>query len=77
MIDDKLFGVATIGEKGQIVIPVEARKAINLEVGDKLLVISGPGKNGLMLMKTDLIKDMARKMNEKFATIESYVEKNK
>ena len=38
----KVFGMATVGEKGQIVVPCEARKMLNIKSGDKLIVMSGP-----------------------------------
>ena len=47
-----LFGVVTIGEKGQIVIPAKARKIFNLKAGDQLVVL-GDETQGLALMKTD------------------------
>jgi len=36
-----LFGTATVGPKGQIVIPVEARKRLGIEPGDKVVIV-GP-----------------------------------
>jgi len=45
----KLFGKATIGTKGQIVIPVEARKALNLNPGDNVMIISGPPHHKKMI----------------------------
>lgn len=47
-----LFGVVTIGEKGQIVIPAKARKIFNLKAGDQLMVL-GDETQGLALMKTE------------------------
>jgi len=47
-----LFGVVTIGEKGQIVIPAKARKIFNLKAGDQLVVL-GDETQGLALMKTE------------------------
>ena len=76
MFDQKFFGTATIGEKGQIVIPVEARNAIDLKVGDKLLVVSGHGDHGLILMKPDMIKVMAKKISEKFEKMQSIVDES-
>jgi len=35
---NNLYGAATIGEKGQIVIPKQAREKMNLKKGDHLLV---------------------------------------
>jgi AbrB family looped-hinge helix DNA binding protein len=47
-----LFGVVTIGEKGQIVIPAKARKIFNLKAGDQLVVL-GDETQGLALMKME------------------------
>ena len=47
-----LFGVVTIGEKGQIVIPAKARKIFNLKAGDQLVVL-GDETQGLALVKTE------------------------
>ena len=38
----KFFGKVPVGTKGQIVIPLEARKAMNINPGDNLIIISGP-----------------------------------
>ena len=47
-----LFGTVTIGEKGQIVIPVKARRIFDLHPGDDLLVL-GDIEQGLALVRTD------------------------
>jgi len=36
--DSKLCGTTTIGERGQVVIPANIRKRMDLKTGDKLLV---------------------------------------
>ncbi len=38
----KFFGKATVGTKGQIVIPAEARKTLGIKPGDSVIIISGP-----------------------------------
>jgi len=38
----KFYGKVPVGTKGQIVIPLEARKAMNINPGDNLIIISGP-----------------------------------
>jgi len=38
----RFYGKVTVGTKGQIVIPVEARKAINIKPGDSVIIMSGP-----------------------------------
>ncbi len=49
------LGSATVGERGQVVIPADARKAYGLEIGDKLLVFSRHRHAGLLLIKADLV----------------------
>ncbi len=50
-----LFGFVKIGEKGQILIPKEARDIFNLKPGDQLLLL-GDETQGLALVKTDAEK---------------------
>lgn len=69
MFNPELFGTATVGEKGQIVIPAEARSKLNIKCGDKLLIVLGPGKHALMALKSDMVKEIAKKMSEKFKKI--------
>ncbi len=69
MFNKSFYGSASVGEKGQIVIPVNARNALNLEIGDKLLVFSGPGNKGLVLVKPEVMEDFVKKMNEDFTQI--------
>lgn len=45
-----IFGTVTVGDKGQIVIPVKARKIFQIQPGDALIVL-GDEKQGLALMK--------------------------
>ncbi len=53
-----IFGVVTVGEKGQIVIPAKARKTFSIEIGDSLIVL-GDERQGLALLKTDVFLEMA------------------
>ncbi len=44
-----MFGTAKVGERGQIVIPKEAREVLGIRPGDTLLVL-GDTKQGLALV---------------------------
>ena len=44
------FGIVKVGEKGQIVIPAQARKVFNIQAGDNLFVL-GDDSQGLALIK--------------------------
>lgn len=59
------FSITTIGERGQVVIPKEARAALNLQAGDKLVVLPSRRGNGILLMQEADIKELAHKMSER------------
>lgn len=59
------FSITTIGERGQVVIPKDARQALNLSAGDKLVVLPSRHGNGILLMKEENIKQLAQQMSEK------------
>jgi AbrB family looped-hinge helix DNA binding protein len=45
---NSIVGMATVGAKGQIVIPAEARRELNLEEGSKIVVLRGRTKKTLV-----------------------------
>ena len=47
-----LFGMVTVGDKGQIVIPAKARKLFNINTGDQLVVL-GDEAQGIAIVKSD------------------------
>ena len=49
-----MFGICKVGEKGQIVIPKEAREVFDIKSGDSL-VLFGDIKKGLAVVKADVI----------------------
>ena len=49
-----LFGVVTVGDKGQIVIPAKARKLFGIAAGDRLVVL-GDEEQGLAILKEERI----------------------
>jgi AbrB family looped-hinge helix DNA binding protein len=53
----QIFGVVRIGDKGQIVIPKEARDVFGLKPGDSLLVL-GDITKGIALVKTKVFDDV-------------------
>lgn len=58
------LGTTTIGEKGQVVIPAEARKAMKLKSGDKLLVFA-MGNNIVAFTKSEQIERLADHLSKK------------
>ena len=56
-----IFGTVQVGEKGQIVIPKEARQIFDIKAGDTLLVL-GDEEQGLAIVKADIMKELAVKI---------------
>jgi len=50
-MDEMFFGSVTVGERGQIVVPADARHAYGVSPGEKLLVFGHPDGAGLILVK--------------------------
>ena len=62
---NKFYGSVTVSERGQIVVPAEARGDFGIEVGDKLLVF-GDLEKGIGLIKASVLSGMMGKMLEIF-----------
>lgn len=56
-----IFGVVKVGDRGQIVIPKEAREIYGIKAGDSLLILGD--KKGMAILKTEVFQD---KINEVF-----------
>lgn len=62
-----LFGIVTVGDKGQIVIPAKARKLFDISAGDQLVVLGDEGQ-GMAIIKAQsflAIADAVRNMRSK------------
>lgn len=57
----QIMGTAKVGEKGQIVIPKDARDYLGIRPGDTLLVLVDP-ENGLVVSKPEVLRDAAEKI---------------
>ena len=53
-----LFGVVTVGDKGQVVIPAKARKIFSIHPGDQLVVL-GDESQGLAILKAEGFLEVA------------------
>ena len=61
MDKDKFVGISKVGEKGQIVIPKEARDMFDIKPGDSIIVLCEKTK-GIALVKSDVIEDLSDKI---------------
>lgn len=59
----RAFGTAKVGDRGQIVIPKEARELFNIRPGDTLLIL-GEENKGLIVSRPELLRDIADEIFE-------------
>ena len=63
MHNKKLFGTATVGTRGQVVIPADARKELNIEEGQRLYVIGSKNNSIIGLIPEDRLQEIIQKMS--------------
>jgi AbrB family looped-hinge helix DNA binding protein len=67
--DKKLFGTATVGTKGQVVIPANAREELNIVTGDRLYVLGSVEGGFLGFIKEDGLESIVQHLT---AQVESF-----
>jgi len=74
-LDRFVMGSATVGARGQIVLPVNVRKAFGIVPGDTLIVMSrpGPGGHAITLIKSSALARMLEHIEETGKRIRSMV----
>jgi AbrB family looped-hinge helix DNA binding protein len=70
------FGTVKIGERGQIVIPKEARDVFEITPGDNLLLV-GDVEKGIAIVKADLMKDLALKILDNMNNVQDIIDSDK
>lgn len=71
--DQAFYGSVTVGERGQIVVPAEARADLGIEAGDKMLVMKHPIYKGLMIFKIDSVREFLDEFAAGLARVEERV----
>ena len=72
----QFFGSTTLGEKDQVVIPAEARQALNLEKGEKLLVF-GLGKQVVAFTKLNQVEKILGHLENNLSKLKEVLHKTK
>lgn len=72
--DKKFYGSVTVSERGQIAIPVDARKDFNIKKGDKLLVF-GDLERGIGIATFSVMQKTMEGTADLFREIEHKMEK--
>ena len=57
----RVFGTAKVGDRGQIVIPKEARELFNIRPGDTLLIL-GEEDTGLIVSRPEVLSNLANQI---------------
>ena len=72
-LEDRCLGSTTVGPRGQVVIPVNARKELGIDAGTTLLVFKALRGQGLVLLKVDTIEQMMSMVSERLTDFEKLV----
>lgn len=79
MHQKRLYGTATIGTKGQIVIPAKAREELGLETGQELFVVGTGETKVLVLLPSESIEGFIQHLNlqiEQFDSLKKSAKKS-
>jgi len=69
--EEAFYGSVTMGERGQIVIPAQARQELGYHPGDKLLIVRHPVHTGLMIFKIDAMREFLDDMAAGLQAVEA------
>jgi AbrB family looped-hinge helix DNA binding protein len=67
----KFYGTTTVGERGQVVIPAEARRDLELAPSTKLLVFGTYNRSGIMITKAESFADFLTKAIDMMSRFEA------
>lgn len=72
----KFYGLVTVGSRGQVVIPKNARKLLKIKAGDKLIVTSGhPGRKMINFVPTDDFAQILSHFEKHISTLKAEISK--
>jgi len=69
-MNELFYGSVTVGERGQIAIPAEARSELGMDPGDKLIVMRHPIHAGLMVFKLEGVRAYLNDFAEQLERLE-------
>lgn len=71
----KLYGSATVGTKGQVVIPSDAREELGIVPGDRLYVVGSPEMKWVGFIKEDQLREIISKITDDVENYKNILEK--
>lgn len=72
----KILGTTSLNDKGQIVIPSEARQHLGLAAGSRVVIMSSPHRPALMLFKAEDVEAMVNDFADALGQDKKDVQKN-
>ena len=66
----KFYGSVTVGERGQVAIPAEARRDLEITPTTKLLAFGGPEKRAIILIKAESMTEFIANITSMLANFE-------
>lgn len=73
----RCFGTAVVGPRGQLVVPVEARRELGIDAGSKLLVFGHFMGQGLIFIKVEAAEEMLNIMSSRLDEVAKLVKESK
>ena len=73
----RCFGTAVLGPRGQLVIPVEARKELSIDTGSKLLVFGHFSGRGLIFIKAEAAEELLNIMSSRLDDLAKSIKESK
>lgn len=74
MHDKKLFGTATVGTKGQVVIPADARDLFDIKPGDRLYVVGSEKAQWVGFLKEDQLRALVEHLTDNIEQYRSVID---
>jgi len=69
----KVYGAATVGERGQLVIPADLRKDLDIKPGDRLMIFAKIDRKMISIMREKDFSDFLQKASKIISKLESKV----
>lgn len=73
--EKRFYDVVTVGERGQVVIPSNARKALKILPGDKLLALEGPMGSSIVFMRLKSMHTMLERATKTLGKIKGKIKR--
>jgi len=75
MKDMKFYGSATVGERGQIVLPAKLREDFDIKKGDMLVVVGNAETYRIGLVNPEAMSTFLDEMSKQIDTMKSKINK--